>query len=673
MFFISLFISTTIVAQKREIVFQQESLSRLKQKAKTNKKLIFIDCYTTWCGPCIQLSKTVFKNDTIADFFNKNFICAKFDMEKGEGLILSKEYQIACFPTLLFLDENGNIVHRNAGFLNVKDLLQLGKDALDPEKRFSKIVKQFEENPNNDSIVNLYFDALYKSGYNVEPFAIKQLQNKRIEELLIKSNWGIFNKYIYDVDCEIFKTYENNISKFIEIYTTDSIKQKTEKSYYFSLMKSLQDSTSIVKFKQRILQSAYPFKDELILYLDFSYYYLTKNIGKSMILGEKLCDTYKKNDCDFLNFFANYYFNNTFDAIKFKRALIWAKRSVDIKKHSYNLNTYANILFTLGSKKEAIACQETAIKIAKQNKENYVDLEKNLNRFKGISEEKETDSFGNSDEVFFSLKGDIYLLNENFKSLSELSRYKPTGSIYTKKIDIPLTSFTKGFPGITNRFEWFAIEYNGLFYISDASDYYFSLLSDDGSILFIDNQLVINNDGLHPSLQIIKKTNLSKGYHQIKLQYFQGPRMYLALQLKMSKNNIDFVPFDLGMLDPLKIEENESEIRIQIRDGILFALNSAKIQENTKIILSEIKKYYINRLTYSDIIIEGYTDDIGTNEYNQILSQKRANSIASYFVSEGLSKQKVKTIGYGKKKPIVENNSDENRAKNRRVEIRIIK
>jgi hypothetical protein len=56
--------------------------------------------------------------------------------------------------------------------------LQLGKDALDPEKRFSKIVKQFEENPNNDSIVNLYFEALYKSGYNVEPFAIKQLQNK---------------------------------------------------------------------------------------------------------------------------------------------------------------------------------------------------------------------------------------------------------------------------------------------------------------------------------------------------------------------------------------------------------------------------------------------------------------------------------------------------------------
>lgn len=286
---------------------------------------------------------------------------------------------------------------------------------------------------------------------------------------------------------------------------------------------------------------------------------------------------------------------------------------------------------------------------------------------------EKNDIFGSTKEMFFSLKGDIYLVDSGFSGLSELSKYKPTGSIYTKKINIPITKFDRGFPGITNRFEWFAIDYNGTFYIAKTRDYCFSLLSDDGSLLYIDNQLIIENDGLHQPLKMIQKIPLAKGYHQIRLTYFQGPRLLLALQLKMSTDNIEYVPFDLEKLNPLTIQDTPNEIKILMKDGILFDFDSDNIQDDTKKILEEIKRYYLDRITFKEIIIEGHTDDIGSNEYNQTLSQRRADGIANFFISEGISKEKIKTIGYGEEKPLVKNDNDQDRATNRRVELRIIK
>ncbi|MFN0049362.1 MAG: OmpA family protein [Cytophagales bacterium] len=296
----------------------------------------------------------------------------------------------------------------------------------------------------------------------------------------------------------------------------------------------------------------------------------------------------------------------------------------------------------------------------------------NLMTTKLVESDKST-VFGNINEMFFSLKGDIYLLDPKFTSLSQLSKYKPSGSIYTKRINVFTSAFTAGFPGITNRFEWFALEYNGIFYIADSSYYFFSLMSDDGSMLHIDDELIIDNDGLHQPMQIIKRTILNKGFHKIKLQYFQGPRDLIALQLQISKNSINYVPFDVQALNPLMIEENEKEVEIRMRDGIVFDYNSKAVKNNTKIILKEIKKYYLDRLNFKQLIVEGHTDDIGTTDYNKTLSQKRAAAVANYFISIGMSQEKIKTIGYGKEKAIVANNNEANRAKNRRVELRIIK
>src|SRR5690242_9927754 len=69
------------------------------------------------------------------------------------------------------------------------------------------------------------------------------------------------------------------------------------------------------------------------------------------------------------------------------------------------------------------------------------------------------------------LQGQVYLIREGSQSLPNFKKLKPVGSIYTTRLNIPPRSFTDGFPGVTDRFEWFAIDYNGKFWIERPGKY----------------------------------------------------------------------------------------------------------------------------------------------------------------------------------------------------------
>jgi hypothetical protein len=139
--------------------------------------------------------------------------------------------------------------------------------------------------------------------------------------------------------------------------------------------------------------------------------------------------------------------------------------------------------------------------------------------------------FGSASTDSSSLRGDIYYLPEGASALPDFSSLTPVGSIYTRVLDIPERAFSSGFPGVTDRFEWFAIRYTGSFQAEVDGDYGFRLVSDDGSRLIIDGKKVIDNDGQHPPQSVSGSTYLSRGTHQIEVDYFQGPREYIALQL----------------------------------------------------------------------------------------------------------------------------------------------
>lgn len=118
------------LVKSKQILFIENSLSTALKKAKADRKYIFVDAYAIWCAPCRQLKLSTFKDRKATDFFNTNFVNVSLDMEKGEGINLALKWDVQEYPTLLILDYNGKVILRSIGYLNAKQLIDFGKQAL---------------------------------------------------------------------------------------------------------------------------------------------------------------------------------------------------------------------------------------------------------------------------------------------------------------------------------------------------------------------------------------------------------------------------------------------------------------------------------------------------------------------------------------------------------------
>lgn len=122
----------------RSISFDSDNWEALLAKAKKENKLIFLDAHTEWCRPCMMMEKNIFTLNKVADFYNQHFINVSMDMEKGEGPAIGKKYKIAAYPTFLFIDGNGKVVHKNDGYQEAEPFIKAAETALSKMKNKSK-------------------------------------------------------------------------------------------------------------------------------------------------------------------------------------------------------------------------------------------------------------------------------------------------------------------------------------------------------------------------------------------------------------------------------------------------------------------------------------------------------------------------------------------------------
>lgn len=125
-------VETKVEETKAEkgITFIEQDWTKALQDAKSNKKLVFLDIYATWCGPCKMLKKNTFTDENAAKFFNENFINVSVDGEKGVGPDLAAKYKIVGYPSLIITDADGNVVLQTAGYVDANYLINFAKEAL---------------------------------------------------------------------------------------------------------------------------------------------------------------------------------------------------------------------------------------------------------------------------------------------------------------------------------------------------------------------------------------------------------------------------------------------------------------------------------------------------------------------------------------------------------------
>lgn len=112
------------------IKFHEGSWEQALQKAKKEGKPVFLDISASWCGPCKMLKSRTFPNKEVGEYYNANFINVAVDGEKGEGVALARKYNIKGYPTLIFLNSNGEIITQTAGYRNPLQFINLGKQVI---------------------------------------------------------------------------------------------------------------------------------------------------------------------------------------------------------------------------------------------------------------------------------------------------------------------------------------------------------------------------------------------------------------------------------------------------------------------------------------------------------------------------------------------------------------
>ena len=289
--------------------------------------------------------------------------------------------------------------------------------------------------------------------------------------------------------------------------------------------------------------------------------------------------------------------------------------------------------------------------------------------------------FGTKEKTEVSMEGKIYFLPERSTKLPDFSTLTSVGSIWASEWNITPRAFTQGFPGVTDRFEWFAVDYQGSVYVPKAGEYVFNLGSDDGSKLYLDDQVVVDFDKVHGYGEKGGKVTLTQGDHTFRLSYFQGPRVTIGLRLLVTPPGGKPVLFRLqdfnrALVDSrnkLGVDETPAEIRIRFGAEVLFDTGKYDLKPAATAALTQLAALLRGYPGYP-IVIEGHTDSQGTPPSNQTLSQNRAAAVKTWLVQKGnVPDGCFVTIGFGQTRPVAPNTTPIGRQKNRRVEVRLLK
>ena len=246
--------ATTIsFASAQGIKFVESNFKEALAQAEQENKLLFMDCYTSWCGPCRLLANRVFPNDSIGQFFNKHFISLKVDMEKGEGPALARQYGVKAYPTLLFIDPSTQeIVSQVVGFRTVKALLEDAQKAANPNRNLQGLAAQFNENPANPAIASAYLEGLWAASLNQERDETlkKYLSQLTPEEICTTDNWKILsahteNPYSYAFDC-----LHKNSEGFRNVVGKEAVNAKLDHLYRYASMKFI--------YRKRVPENEFP-------------------------------------------------------------------------------------------------------------------------------------------------------------------------------------------------------------------------------------------------------------------------------------------------------------------------------------------------------------------------------------------------------------------------------
>ena len=274
-FLLTMWFFTTLSAQEsgKGISFHDNaSWEEILHLAQKENKLIFMDCYTSWCGPCKALAKNVFTQEKVGEFFNPRFINVKYDMEKGDGKMLNDKYKkhIVGYPTLLLLNAKGEVLQQLAGFKEADELIEGIKKASEGKDLFS-LAAEYQRGNREIGFMKDFMQSLDNAFLkdSVARVANQYICTLSPKDLDKDDVWEVFGSYVTDVRSDAFEYLVNNADRYQRKLKRD--RYAINKQLEISCERELRMMTKLSFDKDDVplaLSEDTVFADKLIYYMD---------------------------------------------------------------------------------------------------------------------------------------------------------------------------------------------------------------------------------------------------------------------------------------------------------------------------------------------------------------------------------------------------------------------
>lgn len=260
-------------------------------KAKAEKKLIFVDAYASWCGPCKRMSSQTFPDPKAGEFFNPNFICLKIDMEKPENAEFAGKYPVSAYPTLMFIDAEGKVAFKQVGAMGVDALLEFGQKALGGQDKSPEYEKKYQDGNREPEFLFEYVRALNRAGKPSLKITNEYLGTQK--DLATPANLRFILEGAVEADSRVFGLLIKHRDKIVAQEGAEAVNARIELACKNTVRKAIEfkDPALLKEAKDKMAQARPERAETFASESDLKYYAVTKDVQQYL----KAIRTYQKN------------------------------------------------------------------------------------------------------------------------------------------------------------------------------------------------------------------------------------------------------------------------------------------------------------------------------------------------------------------------------------------
>lgn len=368
------------------------SWKQILQKAKSERKYIFVDCCASWCGPCKKMERDVYSRRDIGDRFNQQFICVKAQLDSSKNdeastrsfyssaHYIGSQYDIRLYPTLLFFNSDGNILNREEGAMDVDGLMKLADDLHDPAKDYYALLARYDKGERNltemSYLARTALTLLHDSAQS-QAIAGNYLHLLQKKDWFLPANIAFMAEFTHRSSDPGFSFFYRNADAIDKIMKDENYAQAIVQNTLYkelvapALSKSREENTLPDWNKVALViagkYSQY-YANRIVLGAEADWAGMRKDWvehATALVVyveryGPK-SDTGGQFEALYFNNLAWDIFQHTTDSAQLNIALHWSLRAVAMDPESTSIDTYANILYKLGRRKSALKWEAVAI------------------------------------------------------------------------------------------------------------------------------------------------------------------------------------------------------------------------------------------------------------------------------------------------------------------------